>query len=276
MAGQRPTLTKPVFLLLACLFDGQFSIRIAYAPPRLEPGLALSIGMLGAFAATLWLGWARLDSVFSRKGGTLPLGDLTAPAPDPGSSSELEHRWEATISPLGPASAGRSRSHCDDGAEPHARADRLGSPRWRANQVVCTTSSVITGGLEGRPSILPDGEDAVVLQKHGWGLADVLDHLLANLLAADQGKARARDGAAELVCHGRQINRDWFAYSRKGCCVARVRVDNPVDIGAMAVDVQVAACIGRWLQVALDDLALEADHHHQAGTQDPRIARHWA
>src|SRR5258706_13256241 len=44
-----------------------------------------------------------------------------------------------------------------------------------------------------------DREDTVILQEHSRRAADVLDHLLSNLLAPDQRKTSAGNRAAKLV-----------------------------------------------------------------------------
>ena len=72
----------------------------------------------------------------------------------------------------------------------------------------------------------------------------MLDHLLADLLAANQREAGAGDRAAKLIGHGGEVDRDGLADGGEGGGVGRVGMHNAVDIRPVAVDIQVAGRVG--------------------------------
>ena len=62
--------------------------------------------------------------------------------------------------------------------------------------------------LDCRLSSRPDGEHAVVLQQYRRGFSYRLHHQPADLLPADQRKARTGDRPAKLICLRGEIHRD--------------------------------------------------------------------
>ena len=102
----------------------------------------------------------------------------------------------------------------------------------------------------------------MVLKQHRRGAADRLDDRPADLLAADERKAAARNWAAKLVRHRREHAGNGLASDGKRRGIARVCVDHAAHVRAGAIDVQVALRIKGRLERALDDPAVQVQHHH--------------
>src|SRR6266567_3590219 len=115
--------------------------------------------------------------------------------------------------------------------------------------------------LDGCSGCRTDREDPVILQEYCGRLANVLNHLPADFLTTNQGKTRAGNRAPKFVRDSREEDGNRVAEGGKGGGVGGVGVDHAVDIGTMPVDVEVAGCIGRGLEFALNDLAVQVDHH---------------
>ena len=84
--------------------------------------------------------------------------------------------------------------------------------------------------------------------------------ILAHLILGHRG--RAGDGAVEVVgVRGADVGDVLAGLSpRRG--VGRVGVNNTANLGEGFVDFEVGGRVRRGAQVALDDLAVEVNHHH--------------
>ena len=78
---------------------------------------------------------------------------------------------------------------------------------------------------------LPYCEDTMVFEQHRRRRADRLDNHTADLLPADQGKTTTRDWPPKFVRLRREIDRNRPSVGGKGRGIARMGVDNPVEVG---------------------------------------------
>ena len=105
----------------------------------------------------------------------------------------------------------------------------------------------MTAALTAPCALSPTVKTPWFLSSTAGAVADVVDHLLADGLAADQRKAGAGNRSAELVGLGGEIDRDRPAHGGEGRGVGRMGVHDAVDIGSVAIDVEMAGRVRRRL-----------------------------